>query len=142
MKICHSWSNYVGRIILILPVLAVGAGESLSVTLIVDIFIVATIVISYKTQFLEFDSNSVYGSTGLIFKKRYSSPLNRVDRCEYHGFLVWNKIIIYSGASGFVYKNAVNARRFTDNLNTEIGNIERKENVASAIRDGFRGMKK
>lgn len=126
MKCKHSWVNYFWRSIIIFFALIGGlfgrTGDIADniIYLIFGIILIATIVIDQRTTFLEVDENFIKGRIGLIKRHNLSSPLNRLDYCEYKTFLIWNSVKIGTGSSVFRFKNVANGQAFVDTVNNYI----------------------
>lgn len=127
MKCRHSWVNYVVRAFLILVFVVGGltAGEKddgAIAMVVVGFVLAASIVIDQLTNYLSVDQSFVRGRTGLIKRHTLSSPLNRVDYCEYKSTLIWNTVKIGTGSSVFLFKNVSHGREFVDTVNQYIAN--------------------
>lgn len=126
MRCKHSWVNYFWRGVIIFFALIAGLfgdnGDPATnvLAVIVALVLAATIVIDQLTNYLEVDQNFVKGRTGLIKRQDLSSPVNRLNYCEYKTFLIWNSVKIGTGSSVFRFKNVSHGREFVDTVNNYI----------------------
>lgn len=93
------------------------AGTAMVVTALI---IVAWCGLNWLTTSLEVKDGLITGRTGLIKKQRLSSPVSKIQYCEYKHFLCFNTIRINAITGQYTFKNMSNASAFVDGVNREM----------------------
>jgi hypothetical protein len=82
----------------------------------------ALCVVEWQTTTLEVNDGLIMGRCGLIKKRTLSSPMSKIQYCEYTTFLCFNKIRINCISGQFTYKNMKGAKQFVDLVQSNINN--------------------
>jgi len=88
--------------------------------LLFALIIIALCAIHYFTRSLSFTENSVNGKTGFIKRQSLTSPLSKIQYCDYSSFLCFNTIKINAITGTYEFKNMSNAKGFVDVLNEKL----------------------
>lgn len=98
-----------------------GAGI-LGMSIFVCLIIVVLCVVDYFTTTLEIKDGFLVGHTGLIKKRTLSSPLSKIQYCEYITFLCFNKININCISGQYTFKNMSKAKQFVELVHSSVNN--------------------
>ena len=88
--------------------------------IIIGLLIVAICILEWRTTTLEMKDGLIVGHTGIIKRQRLTSPLSKIQYCEYTTFLCFNKIRINAITGQYTFKNMSNAQDFVDAINKSI----------------------
>lgn len=94
--------------------------ETAAPFLILGLLIVAICILEWRTTTLELKDGLIVGHSGIIKRQILTSPLSKIQYCEYTTFLCFNKIRINAITGQYTYKNMGNAKEFVDAVNKNI----------------------
>lgn len=122
MKIRHTALPYVIPAILVFSCLlgVITDASRRGAVLIIVLLIVAVCATHYFSASLSVDENMVRGRTGIIKIKTLTSPLNKIQYCEYTKVLFFNKIKVSALTGIYEFSNMSHAKEFVDYLNEKI----------------------
>lgn len=99
-----------------------GISEKSASVVIFGLIIVVLCLISWNTTTLEIKDGFIMGHSGLIKKRTLSSPLAKIQYCEYTTFLCFNKISINCITGQYDFKNMSKAKPFVELVHNSINN--------------------
>ena len=117
MKIRKNIVGYIIPLFLALLCFVGGIGEKDDAG---TAMVVAWCGLNWLTTSLEVKNGLITGRTGLIKKQRLSSPVSKIQYCEYKHFLCFNTIRINAITGQYTFKNMSNASAFVDGVNREM----------------------
>lgn len=122
MKIKHNLICYIipafFSLVLIVGGLTNWGDDSATVMVATGIVIAALCWVNRETNTLEVKDGFITGKEGFIKKRKLSSPLSKVQYCEFTEFLFFNKISINAITGQYEFKNMKNAQEFVNTVNT------------------------
>ena len=90
--------------------------------IILALVILGLCVLEWRTTTLEINNGLIVGHVGLIKKKTLSSPVSKIQYCEYTTFLFFNKIRLNAITGQYTFKNMSQAAKFVELVNNAINN--------------------
>ena len=90
--------------------------------IILALVILGLCVLEWCTTTLEINNGLIVGHVGLIKKKTLSSPVSKIQYCEYTTFLFFNKIRLNAITGQYTFKNMSQAAKFVELVNNAINN--------------------
>lgn len=94
----------------------------ISFAVILALVILGLCVLEWRTTTLEINNGLIVGHVGLIKKKTLSSPVAKIQYCEYTTFLFFNQIRLNAITGQYTFKNMSNAAKFVELVNSTINN--------------------
>lgn len=124
MKIRKSAISYIIPFLLALVCFVGGIGEpddAGTAMVVCAVVIVVWCGLNWFCTSLEVKDGLIIGRTGLIKRQKLSSPISKIQYCEYKSFLCFNTIRINAITGQYIFKNMSGASKFVDTVNHEIG---------------------
>lgn len=96
------------------------SASQVSSVLFIALIILGLCVLEWRTTTLEINNGLIVGHTGLIKKQTLSSPVSKIQYCEYTRFLFFNKIRLNAITGQYTFKNMSQAAKFVNLVNNTI----------------------
>lgn len=88
--------------------------------IIAAVGIIVLCIIHHFHTSLSFKDGLIKGKVGLIKTKTLTSPVGKIQYCEFTKFLCFNQIKINAITGTYSFKNMSHAKEFVDMVNTEM----------------------
>ncbi len=126
MKIRQNFilAYFIPLLIVFLDLICIPMYDSALPGIFVAVVILGICVLEWLTTTLEINNGLITGRSGLIKRKTLTSPVAKIQYCEYTTFLFFNKIRLNAITGQYTFKNMSQAAKFVELVNSEINSAK------------------